>query len=155
LTGAGSKASGARWNPPKSFATLDSSIDPATALGEAFAHHRYFGFPIEDALPRIMAAVRVELQHVLDLTDASIRKTLRVSVAELVNDDWHKLNRKGQEALTQAIGRLAWQAEWEGLLVPSAVADGKANLIIFPGNLIAPKSDLLLINRDQLPPPMS
>ena len=153
MTGAGARTSGARWNPPRSFATLYASLDPETAISESLAHHRYFRFPVLDALPRTLAAIRVELQHVLDLTDAATRRILKVTQNELIDDDWRKANRKNRESLTQAIGRLAWHAEWEAILVPSAAAEGKANLIIFPGNLLPPKSYLLLVNRDRLPEP--
>lgn len=55
----------------------------------------------------------------------------------------------------QAIGRLAWDAEWQGLLVPSAANEAGVNLIVFPGNLVPPRSYLLIVNRDQLPPRQS
>jgi RES domain-containing protein len=38
LTGVGSKTAGARWNPPRSFPTVYSSLDPHTALDEVLAH---------------------------------------------------------------------------------------------------------------------
>jgi RES domain-containing protein len=152
LTGAGAKAGGARWNAPASFATLYTSLEPDTAVLEGLAHHRYFGLPLASALPRILAAARVELQRVLDLTEPGVRRTLGLNQAALVSEDWRAANRDGREARTQALGRLAWEAEWEGLLVPSAAAPGRTNLIVFPGNLTPPESYLLVINRDQLPP---
>ena len=59
LTGVGSKTAGGRWNPPKSFPTVYSSLDPHTALDEVLAHFRYYGFPIESAMPRVTVSVRV------------------------------------------------------------------------------------------------
>src|SRR6266446_1203069 len=61
LTGAGAKQAGARWNPPNSVATVYTSLEIQTATGEALSHHRYFGFPLETALPRVMVAIRVNL----------------------------------------------------------------------------------------------
>ena len=152
LTGSGAKGAGARWNAPGSFATIYTSLAPETATLEALAHHRYFHLPIEQALPRVLASAQVVLRHVLDLTNARIRKSLGVTVSELLEEDWRSANNNGDEALTQAIGRLAWNSEWEGLLVPSAAHRSGTNLIIFPGNLVPPDSYLLIINREQLPP---
>jgi RES domain-containing protein len=152
LTGAGAKIAGARWNPPNSFATLYTSLAPDTAVVEGLAHHRYFQLPIEEALPRILASVRIVLQRVLDLTNSVTRKHLGLTRDALLNEDWRGANSRGDEALTQAIGRLAWEAEWEGLLVPSAADHDGVNLVIFPSNLTPPDSYVLAINRGQLPP---
>ena len=61
LTGVGSKTAGARWNPPRSFPTVYSSLDPYTALDEVLAHFRYYGFPIESAMRRVTVSVRARL----------------------------------------------------------------------------------------------
>jgi RES domain-containing protein len=151
LTGAGSKIAGARWNPPESFTTTYTSLSPETATAEALAHQRHFNLPVELALPRVLAAAQVVLQRMFDLTDTKIRKSLRVSRDALLMEDWRAANADGGEALTQAIGRLAWEAEWEGLLVPSAAHSRGVNLIVFPGNLAPPGSYLLIVNREQLP----
>jgi filamentous hemagglutinin len=152
LTGAGAKRAGARWNPPGSMATVYTSLGIATATAEALSHHHYFDLPLETALPRVLVSIRVNLGRVLNLTEQRVARALGVSRARLTGEDWRASNVRGEEALTQAIGRLAWQAEWEGLLVPSAQDPGGVNLIIFPGNLVPPASYLLIINRDQLPP---
>lgn len=152
LTGVGARASGARWNPPGSFAALYTSVEPDTAVIESLAHHKYYSLPVEEALPRVLAAIRVVLQIVLDLTDLRVRRALRLNRETLMTDDWREQNKHGEESLTQAIGRIAWETEWEGMLVPSASANGKVNLIVFPGNLTPPLSYLLVLNRDRLPP---
>jgi RES domain-containing protein len=152
LTGIGSKSAGARWNPPGSVATVYTSLDIPTAVAEALAHHRYYGFAVETALPRVLVSIQARLQRVLELTDRRVSRTLRVPRGQLLDEDWRACNSGGEEARTQAIGRLAWDAGWEGLLVPSAASTTGVNLIIFPGNLLLPQSYLLIINRDQLPP---
>jgi hypothetical protein len=81
-----------------------------------------------------------------------VRRILGITRDQLRGEDWRACNRGGEEALTQAIGRLTWDAQWEGLEVPSAADDAGVNLIVFPGNLLPPRSYLLIINRDQLPP---
>jgi RES domain-containing protein len=152
LTGVGAKREGARWNPPDSLATVYTSLEMRTATEEALAYHRYFGFPVEMALPRILVAIRVSLQHVLNLTDQPPRKVLGINRSRLIGEDWRARNASESEALTQAIGCLAWEDRWEGLLVPSLADAGGVNLIVFPGNMVPPGSYLLIINRDQLPP---
>jgi hypothetical protein len=42
---------------------------------------------------------------------------------------------KRREALTQAVGRIAFEAGLEGLLVPSAQVRKSKNLVVFPENL--------------------
>ena len=134
------------------MAAVYTSREIQTAVAETLAHHRYYGFAIETALPRVLVSIQVRLQRVLKLTDPKVRRIFSVTREQLVSEDWRERNRRGEEALTQAIGRLAWDAEWEGLEVPSAAAPAGVNLIVFPGNLLSPRSYLLAINRDQLPP---
>jgi RES domain-containing protein len=152
LTGAGSKQDGARWNPPGSVATLYTSLEIQTAIEETLAHNRYYGFPEETALPRVLVAIQTNLQFVLNLTESRTRRRLGVSRDQLLREDWRAANDRSEEALTQAIGRLAWDAECERLLVPAVADPGGVNLVIFPGNLTPPGSYLLIINRNQLPP---
>lgn len=154
LTGMGARQAGARWNPPNSMATVYTSLEIATATEEALAHHRYFGFAVETALPRVLVSVRVSLQRVLNLTDTQCCRPLGASRRQFVAEDWRAANADGREALTQALGSLAWEEGWEGLLVPSAARQAGSNLIIFPGNLLPQESYLLIVNRDQLPPRM-
>jgi RES domain-containing protein len=151
ITGAGAKANGGRWNPPGSFHTIYASLDPETALAEALAHFRRFGFPIRSAMPRIFAALQVKLNRVLDLRLGTVRSTLRVSTARLFAEEWWKKQERGQEALTQAIGRVAWEAGLEGMLVPSAAHRAGSNLIVFPANIHSPSSWVRILNPAELP----
>jgi filamentous hemagglutinin len=150
LTGVGSKTAGARWNPPKSFPTIYASLDPHTALDEILAHFRYYKIPIESAMPRVTVSVRVRLGTVLDLTDGRTRSRLRVSERRMLDEPWREEQKLGREALTQALGRLAHELGWEGLLVPSAAMKGGTNLIVFPANL-SRRSSLEIINVGDLP----
>jgi RES domain-containing protein len=150
LTGVGSKTAGARWNPPKSFPTIYSSLDPHTALDEVLAHFRYYGFPIESAMPRVTVSVRARLLRVLDLTDGKTRSALRVSERRMVDEPWRDEQNAGREALTQALGRIGHELGWEAFLVPSAARREGLNLIIFPANL-ARRSLLEIINMGELP----
>jgi RES domain-containing protein len=152
LTGAGSKAAGARWNPPGSFRTVYTSLDVETALAEALAHFRHYGLSVAGAMPRVIVSLRARLRRVLNLTDGTVRRVLGVSSERMLGEPWRTMQGRGREALTQAIGRLAYGFDLEGLLVPSAARQGGSNLIIFPANLVAPRSWLRILNRGDLPP---
>jgi RES domain-containing protein len=151
LTGQGAKRTGGRWNPPGSFATVYLSLTPETALAEYLAHHRYFGFKDSDAMPYVTVGIEATLGRVLDLTDGAVRRALRVSDARMTDPGWRKA--KSLESLTQALGRLCFEAEFDAVVVPSSASPGSANLVVFPGNLTPPDSYLRIVNRDKLPPP--
>ena len=53
--------------------------------------------------------------------------------------------------VTQALGRLGYDADLEGLLVRSAARKAGSNLIIFPANLDAPTSWLQIVDKADLP----
>lgn len=133
LSGEGSRKHGGRWNPPSSFATVYAAFSDATALAESKAHFLYYGLDPADALPRTIVTVDVKLAKILDLTDGTVRKALGVSATRMRGDDWRKLNRRGAESLTQAIGRAVYESGLEGLTVPAC--DGGKNVVWFPGNL--------------------
>lgn len=151
ITGAGSKAAGARWNPPGRFRTVYTSLDVETAVAEALAHFRHYGLPMARAMPRVIVSLEAQLQRVLDLTDGRVRRMLGVSEKRLLNEPWRQTQKRGREALTQAIGRGAYEADLEGILVPSSARPAGTNLIVFPANVDPPASWLRIINRDQLP----
>ena len=151
ITGAGSKAAGARWNPPGAFHTVYASLDVETAVAEALQHFRYYGFPVSRAMPRVIVAIEATLERVLDLRDGNVRRVLVVSEKRILSEPWREEQREGREALTQALGRLAFDLDIQALLVPSAARKGGSNLIVFPANLDPPSSWLRIVNRDELP----
>jgi RES domain-containing protein len=147
LSGRGSQVHGGRWNAPGTFPAIYGSLTPETAMAEVLSSFRSFNIPIHRALPRTFLAIDVQLQHVLDLTNGSVRRHLRVSRRRMVEEEWRRIQNRGLEALTQAIGRAAHDAGLEALRVPcAAVADG-SNLVIFPTNLAA-KSQLALSGKN-------
>jgi RES domain-containing protein len=97
-----------------------------------------------------MTALEADLEPVLDLTDGRIRRVLRVSRDRMLAEPWWALQDRGQEALTQAIGRLARDHGFAGLLAPSAARREGANAVVFPDRL-APTSRLSIVNPDRLP----
>jgi RES domain-containing protein len=150
LSGEGSKKCGGRWNPLGGFKTVYGSTMAETALEESFAHHRRYGIPVQTALPRVLVAVQAHLSKILDLTRGDVRRHLAISTTRMVAEDWQSEQDQGREALTQAIGRMAFVAGLEGLLVPSAAVPSGRALVVFPDNL-APASLLKIVNARQLP----
>ena len=151
ITGAGSKAVGARWNPPGGFRTVYASLEVETAVAEALQHFRYYGFPVSKAMPRVIVALEAKLERVLDLRDGDVRRALVVSEKRMLTEPWREEQKKGREALTRAIGRIAYDLDVQALLAPSAARKDGTNLIVFPANLDPPKSWLRIVNRGELP----
>jgi RES domain-containing protein len=131
LSGVGAGAYGGRWNP-RGLNAVYASLDPMTAVKESYQTFREFGFSPK---PRVMAGLAIDLRHVLDLTDPRIRRSLGFTVADLVGEDWYAIQQAGEESWTQAIGRGAATARFEGLLAPSARHAHGKNVVMFPWTL--------------------
>src|SRR5436853_7828651 len=88
--------------------------------------------------PRTQEVSRnVSLGHYLS---EELGTSFAVSERRLLDEPWRQEQESGREALTQAIGRLSFEGNWEGLLVPSAARKDGVNLIVFPANLDVPRS---------------
>ncbi len=133
MNGEGSRRFGGRWNP-KGIAMVYASLTPEVAMAEALANNRYYGIPVEDAMPRTFVAIDVRLSRVLDLRSALAWNALGIELHDLKHVDWRLEATKGIEPLTQKIGRAAHARRWEGLVVPSAAAEGH-NLLVLPEHL--------------------
>ena len=132
LSGFGARKHGGRWNPPGAFSAVYGSSSPETAVAEALATFRHYGIPISDAMPRVIVALEAKLDAVLDLTDPRTRSLLKVSRRALREEPWRERQEAGIEALTQAIGRAAHEAGFDGLRAPSAPVPAGWNLVVFP-----------------------
>ena len=113
LSGAGSRHDGGRWNPPGRFNCVYGALEPATAQEESFATYDKYGIPRSQSTPRVQVAINLDLQHVLDITSNATLKILGTTRKELAAVDWESEQDAGDEALTQAIGHLAFEAELE------------------------------------------
>jgi RES domain-containing protein len=102
-------------------------------------------------MPRVIVASEANLERVLDLGNGHVRRVLVVSMKRMLSEPWREEQQKGREALTQAVGRLAYELDIQALVVPSAARKGGSNLIVFPANLDPPKTWLRIVNRDELP----
>lgn len=150
LTGAGALRAGGRWHPMGRFRAVYASLDPRTALEESLAHARRFQLSIRTAMPKTLNAVAVRLHRVLDLTEGRTRQALVLSEKRILQEQWWLREATDEEALTQAVGRIAWELGLEALLVPSAANPGGQGLVYFPDHKAA-HSTLEIINADQLP----
>lgn len=153
LTGAGSKQSGGRWNPLGLFRAVYLSLGVDTAVAELLGQFAHYGFQAAELTPFVVAGVEVRLSRVLDLSSVATRRKLRLTLVELQHDDWRAAQDAGDESLTQAVGRIAFEAEFDGLLVPSVSKRGETNVVALPGNFVPPDSHLKAVNREKLPQP--
>jgi RES domain-containing protein len=151
LSGAGSALMGARWTPQGGQPTIYGSLTPQAALLESLGTGGRYGIPNEQRLPLVMVAVDVQLQAVLDLSLPVVRKSLRLSQVRMLTEDWEAIQRTGSEAITQAVGRDAYELGYDGLLAPSARLKGEQNMVIFAGNLR--RGALKVQNVGKLPEP--
>jgi RES domain-containing protein len=135
VSGLGSKKYGGRWNGPTVCAAVYGSLQPETPLKEIQRYAARYGIPFSDHLPRVLVAVEVTLQRALDLNAVDIRRRLRVSRRQMLQEEWWARQQAHEEALTQAIGRAALAAGLEALLVPSAADPRAVNFVIFVDNL--------------------
>ena len=150
IAGDGASYYGGRWNPP-GVKAIYASLDPETAVKEAYQEFVDYGFTAQQIRPRVFAGVRLNVKRLLDLTDAGIRRRLGFRLDELTGEDWRGIQSGGEQSWTQVIGRGALLAGFEGLLVPSARNRHGMNVVIFPDNL-ASTSTANLMAKDDLPP---
>lgn len=116
---------GARWNP-ENLAAIYTSLCAETAIAEVDYHLNQQPRPIRKDLRRTLFEIKVELSAVANIANAlDDLSAVGISLAELFNNDWRA---------SQEVGRLAAWFESDGILVPSARAQG-LNLVIFPSRV--------------------
>lgn len=135
FAGKGPRYNSGRWLLKGGKLATYTSLLPETALVEALAASRYYGFPESSAAPLVFVTARVKLKKVLDLRDGKLRQRLRLSEESIIGTDWRANNSTKIEAITQAWGWALHETGAEGFLCQSAAYAGEANLIIFPENL--------------------
>jgi RES domain-containing protein len=141
---------GGRWNPLGAFRALYTSLDETTALEEAKQQNLRQGVPPWMALPLVVTAIEVNVHPVLDLRDGGVRRILRIPRERLVTEPWWSIQDEHNEAITQAIGRVARDQRFVALLVPAAVHASAANLVIFPDRL-TDDCRLAIVHPEELP----
>ena len=149
VTGQGSFQAGGRWNGKATFPTLYFSLAPETAWAEALSNSRRQGLPDIDLIPLTLTGCQAKVKRILDLTDPRIRRLLGVTVAQLKDEPWRTIQHQGREALTQCLGRLAREAGFQGLLVPSAARQRGINLVLFRDQV--QDNELAVMHPEKLP----
>ena len=135
FTGVGSVVTGARWSAKSLIPALYASLDLPTLTTEVYQKALRYGWaPSEFPGPQLVVRMRWELQRVVDLTLTATTKALGVTKRELIQCDWQGEQAARREALTQAIGRAAFENLAEGLIVPSARQVGGVNMVYYPSH---------------------
>lgn len=124
-----------RWLAKGHCLATYTSLLPETALAEALASTRYYGFPDAKSAPLVFVTAEAALRQVIDLRDGKNRQRLRIAESAILDTDWREENRNGKEAITQAWGWALHGSGVEGFIVPSSANPGGSNLIVFPSNL--------------------
>jgi RES domain-containing protein len=150
LSGHGAYLNGGRWNGIKQFPAVYGSTDEHTAIDESNARAKRYGIVVRK--PRVVVAIHLQLQRVLDLTDAEVRRKLGITLKEIAAEDWEKLQDSGVESLSQALGRAAHESWAEAILVKSFARRSGVNVAFFPKNRL-PISTVKIWDEGSLPRP--
>ena len=130
---------GARFNAPDSFPAVYGSTTPELAMIESLAYQRRAGLPVERALPLVFKAILVEVERLLDLTDVAVLADLGMTADQLRMEAWWLARARGEESLTQAVGRAAHACGVQALRVDSAhTSDHGHNVIVLPDHISPP-----------------
>ena len=111
----------------------------------------HFGFSARNIKPRVIAGIEFRCSALLDLTIATNRRKLAVSLDDLLKEPWAEKQQRGRTALTQLIAIEAAAADFEGILTFSAQNQGGKNIVIFPDSLHL-QSFVRPLSPDELPP---
>lgn len=117
---------GARWNTP-GVAAIYTSLHRSTALAEANFRLRLESIPLRRDAARTIYRIQIELSMVVDLREWDQLSQFGITRVMLESIE------KSCIRVCQQVGAGVDRHGFEGLLVPSARADG-ANMVIFPNN---------------------
>lgn len=153
FTGVGAVLAGARWSVRSLMPAVYASTDPLTLAAELHHKAAKYGLTASDFHSRMTVGMHWEFQAVVDLTAGAVLAALDASISELTNCNWETEQAEGREALTQAIGRAAFERLAEGLVLPSARRSGGINVVFFPGHR-RDGTRLRVLDPQTLPPDM-
>ena len=114
-----------RWLVKGQSLATYTALQPETALAEALASTRYYGFPEANSAPLVFVTAEAKLKQVIDLRDGKNRQRLRTSKSVILNTDWRRENQKGNEAITQAWGWALHESGVEGFIVELRLPDSQ------------------------------
>ena len=80
----------------------------------------------------------MNVRRQINLADPNILQILTVTLDDILRDQWWLAGSRGEESISQAIGRAAHACSVEALVAPPAqpIDDG-VNLVLFPDNTAA------------------
>ena len=93
--------------------------------GEKIVKAELGNYGVDDLSNRTMYSYDVKLTNMLDVSNPAVRADLNVTLDSIVGEDYK---------VTQAIGRYAYENGYNGIIAPSARADGGVNVILFSGS---------------------
>lgn len=147
FSGEGSRKASGRFHVKGQFILLYTGTTLEAAQWEYFNTARSIGIDTAHLLPVTAIGAEIVLSKVLNLSRADVRSTLKITLKQLQETNW---SLSPDEALTQLVGRLAFEAGFEAMRVPSL--GGGQNLNVFRQNLL-PGSSLQIVNEAELPAP--
>jgi RES domain-containing protein len=148
LSGEGAFRNGGRLNGIGAFRVVYGSAAEKTALDESAARARRYGLTVRK--PRILVCIEMKIQKVLDLRHEPLLQALGLTLAELGAEDWETLQSNGTESMGQSLGRAAFDAGVEAILIPSFASAGEMNVAWFPANR-ARGSVVRIVEGEKLP----
>lgn len=134
-------ALGGRYNPPGEFGAVYASASRDDALRELDRRAARLGLERSDLLPRVILTLELRVEHLLDLTDATLRAEWGASLEDLTHDtDYRRCHE---------IARSARRAGYEAVRFPAFDGDG-VNCAVFLDRL-KPGSSLRAVSEEFLP----
>jgi RES domain-containing protein len=150
LDGMGSLKFGGRWSAAGTFPAVNLSLTQEGAVNESGASFTYYNFAPSDVRPKVLVGVRLKLSRVVDWTGRQSEGCHAwMPLHDAPAENWRKANDAGHESISQALGRAAHDVGAEALLVPSARVKDVANLVFFPGSLLA-SARAEILGRDEI-----
>jgi RES domain-containing protein len=158
LNGRGALVGGGRYNPRKAsdfpvivadkdaellragFSTTYVAEDEDTAHVEAFSHfsrlHEAFEIPERFELylkqNKIVTAI-LDCESLIDFTNPDVLRAIRYNTGD-VDVEWRLTQERGEESLSQAIGRAAFATHIEAIRYRSVRHTDGINVAVFPDN---------------------
>jgi RES domain-containing protein len=124
-SGEGARRLGGRFNPPRSFPVVTLCASRPCVVAELMHLATRQGVDVADLLPRELWAIELDLDRVLDLSEAAVRRRLQLDIGDLIRPD---------HGLTREIGEAAHDQRLQAIRSPSAAGVDEI-LAVFTENL--------------------
>ncbi|WP_440191627.1 RES domain-containing protein [Anaerocolumna jejuensis] len=95
--------------------------------GEKIVKAELGNYDVTDFSNRTMYSYDVKLDNMLDVSNPNIRNQLGMSLDSIIGDSYD---------VTHSIGEFAYSSGYNGIIAPSARADGGVNVIVFDPKII-------------------